>query len=263
MLAKLVIILACVSFALGGARNRKLYGPQDFRAGEKIVGGSPAALGEIPWQVSLQYDIGFAFCGGSIISDRWILTAAHCSINLSPSEVRIIVGTLEKDNPGAVHEVANITISPNFNYFTRAGDIALWQTTVPIVFNANTSAAALSSVTPATGELTTTSGWGDTTEGGSASDVLLKVDVPIFDYDQCNATYVDFGGVPSDQICAGVLEGGIDSCQGDSGGPLFLAGGGAVVGVASWGNGCANPFFPGVYTDVAQHLDWIRSTTGI
>ncbi|CAB3389065.1 Hypothetical predicted protein [Cloeon dipterum] len=100
-------------------------------------------------------------------------------------------------------------------------------------------------------------------EGGSASDVLLKVDVPIFDYDQCNATYVDFGGVPSDQICAGILEGGIDSCQGDSGGPLFLAGGGAVVGVASWGNGCANPFFPGVYTDVAQHLDWIRSTTGI
>ncbi|XP_065342472.1 trypsin-1-like [Cloeon dipterum] len=260
MNAKLVIVLACATLALGGVH--KLTGPQLFRAGDKIVGGSPAAAGEIPWQVSLQYSDGFHFCGGSIISEEWILTAAHCSDQVA-SQVRVIVGTLESANPGQTLEVAEIVANPDYNSNTFTGDIAVWRVASPIAWDSNTQPAALSTATPGTGDLTTVSGWGTTSFGGSASDVLLKVNVPIFDYAECDSIYSNFGGVPSDQICAGLAEGGVDSCQGDSGGPLFLAGGGAVVGVVSWGNGCAFAGYPGVYTDVWSNRDFISSTTGV
>ncbi|XP_065340816.1 trypsin alpha-3-like [Cloeon dipterum] len=260
MNAKLVIVLACATLALGGVR--KLTGPQLFRTTGKIVGGSPAAAGEIPWQVSLQYTDGFPFCGGFIISEEWIVTAAHCSDQV-PSQVRVIVGTLENARPGQTLNVAEIVSNPAYNPSTSSGDIAVWRVDSPITWNSDTQPATLASSTPSTGTLTTVSGWGTTSFGGSASDVLLKVDVPIFDYAECDSIYSIYGGVPADQICAGVPEGGVDSCQGDSGGPLFLAGGGDVVGVVSWGNGCAFAGFPGVYTDVWSNRDFISSTTGV
>ncbi|CAB3368340.1 Hypothetical predicted protein [Cloeon dipterum] len=257
MNAKLVIVLACATLALGGVH--KLTGPQLFRAGDKIVGGSPAAAGEIPWQVSLQYSDGFHFCGGSIISEEWILTAAHCSDQVA-SQVRVIVGTLESANPGQTLVVAEIVANPDYSSSTFTGDIAVWRVASPITWNRFTQPAALSTGNPGTGELATVSGWGTTSFGGSASPVLLKVNVLILDHTECDKIY---GGVSADQICAGLAEGGAGFCQGDSGGPLFLAGGGPVVGVASWGDGCDFPGYPGVYTDVWSNRDFISSTTGV
>jgi len=96
--------------------------------------------------------------------------------------------------------------------------------------------------------------------GGSASDVLLKVDVPIVSKSECDSSYSGFGGIPPNQICAGLEEGGVDSCQGDSGGPLYMDG--EIFGVVSWGVGCAFPGYPGVYTEVSAYSDWISQVTG-
>jgi trypsin len=130
----------------------------------------------------------------------------------------------------------------------------------PITFDANTAAVGLlpqGAASPA-GTATEVSGWGTTSAGGFASDVLLKVVVPIYDFADCNAAYSGFGGVPVGQICAGLDEGGVDSCQGDSGGPLYFAGN--LHGIVSWGNGCAYPGYPGVYTEAAAYSDWIAAT---
>jgi trypsin len=85
------------------------------------------------------------------------------------------------------------------------------------------------------------------------------VDVPIVDKVTCNDNYSGYGGIPPNQICAGLAEGGVDSCQGDSGGPLFKDA--AVYGIVSWGVGCAYPNYPGVYTEVSAYSDWIAQVT--
>jgi trypsin len=96
--------------------------------------------------------------------------------------------------------------------------------------------------------------------GGSSSDVLLKVDVPIVSKSECDSNYSGFGGIPPNQICAGLEEGGVDSCQGDSGGPLYKDG--EIFGIVSWGVGCAFAGYPGVYTEVSAYSDWISQVTG-
>ncbi|XP_059476938.1 trypsin-1-like [Neocloeon triangulifer] len=259
MYSKVVIVLACAALALGGVH--KLTGPQLFKAGDKIVGGSPAAAGEIPWQVSLQYTSGFHFCGGSIISETYILTAAHCSTGQTPNGVRVITGTLRTAQPGATYNVATININPDYSSSTFTGDIALWEIRGQIAFDANTAAVPLAQGKAADGTPTLVSGWGTTSAGGSASPVLLRVVVPIYNHAQCESDYAGFGGVPQDQICAGVPEGGVDSCQGDSGGPLYFDG--VIHGIVSWGNGCAYAGYPGVYTEVFSWLGWINQVSGV
>jgi len=130
-------------------------------------------------------------------------------------------------------------------------------------WDANTAAVTLlaqGSPSPV-GTATVVSGWGTTSAGGSASDVLLKVVVPIYDFAACDDAYSGFGGVLPGMICAGVDEGGVDSCQGDSGGPLYFDGN--LHGIVSWGNGCAYPGYPGVYTEAAAYRDWITANSGV
>ncbi|XP_033608825.1 trypsin-2 [Cryptotermes secundus] len=111
----------------------------------------------------------------------------------------------------------------------------------------------------APGAMAVVTGWGATQEGGGASRILQKVELPIVSKDRCRGLYDD---LPDHQICAGHPEtGGKDSCQGDSGGPLVVSG--RQVGVVSWGYGCAQPRYPGVYTEVAAYRRWITKKTGI
>lgn len=107
----------------------------------------------------------------------------------------------------------------------------------------------------------TTAGWGRTSEGGSSSDALLKVEVPFVSANKCSASYPN--QITDRMICAGFDEGGKDSCQGDSGGPLVKGNGSSrvLVGVVSWGEGCARPGKYGVYSKVSSVIDWINSVT--
>ncbi len=107
-----------------------------------------------------------------------------------------------------------------------------------------------------------TAGWGTLSEGGSAANALMKVEVPFVSQEKCSAAYSNWGGTTDAMICAGFDDGGKDACQGDSGGPLVIKNGGSTVlaGVVSWGAGCARPNKPGVYSKVSKVIDWIEAT---
>jgi trypsin len=112
-----------------------------------------------------------------------------------------------------------------------------------------------------TGSLAVVSGWGRLISGGIFPSQLQAVEVYITSRAACNSAYVDYGGITANMICAGVSGGGKDSCQGDSGGPLFA--GGQLVGIVSWGVGCAEAEYPGVYSNVAILRSFITQVTGV
>ncbi|XP_057341819.1 polyserase-2-like [Microplitis mediator] len=229
-----------------------------FTPNGRIVGGKPTDIKEVPHQVSLQV-YGFAFCGGTIVAEDWVLTAAHCAV-YSASAIEVRAGTATKGSGGTLHGVSKIIVHENFKtnrYGIPINDVALMKLSKPFDVDEFRQPIDLFKYQEeaAEGIHSTITGWGATVEGGSTPDVLNTVDVPIISKTECHDAYLSFGGLPEGQICAAYPEGGKDACQGDSGGPLTIEG--RLAGIVSWGNGCARPGYPGVYTEVASFRDWI------
>merc|ERR1711936_905533 len=215
----------------------------------RIVGGEEATDGEFPWQVSLR-SVGALgathFCGGSIIDKDWIMTAGHCCAGQLPLTMHVVAGGIKLNN--LENDVCLLKLKESLEWTEFVQPIAL----------------------PEAGQVTEAgtdrviTGWGTLTEGGfGLPNVLHKVTVPVVSDEDCNAAYSASGYTVADSmICAGLEEGGKDSCQGDSGGPMITgeAGSEMVVGVVSWGIGCARKGYPGVYTEVAYFVDWIMET---
>jgi len=239
----------------------------------RIINGTAAADNEIPFQVSLMKDYGSSystFCGGTLISDTWVVTAAHCIEAATPDYVIYGTNTIYPLDQNQTVAVANVIVHSGYDSdVNEDNDIALLELASPIT---TTDAVDYVSTTSElgfiTGTMATVSGWGLTVSGDSdsGSDDLLKVKVPVYDQDACVSAYTDSTPVTSNNICAGYEEGGADSCQGDSGGPLFVHhadGSDTLIGVVSFGIGCAEPGYPGVYTKVANYVDWIETNTGV
>jgi trypsin len=232
-------------------------------AGRRIVGGEKTDIKQHPWQVALDVKIdGKSYlCGGSIIADGWLLTAAHCfKPSTSPGEVRVKSGATNYITQGAWATIERIVIHQDYNPQTHEHDIALAKLRFPPpgkVIPLPTDGQMIPSGQPL--EVT---GWGATSEGGDASRVLLKATVPYAENATCNALSAYNGLIKAGMMCAGYRDGGIDSCHGDSGGPLVwrTADGPVLVGVVSWGEGCARKFRYGVYTRVASYVRWIGKT---
>lgn len=213
-----------------------------------VVGGSRASISQYPWVVYLATTSGFQYCGGTLVAPNKVVTAAHCTYGDSPSAVRVVAGREDKQSSaGVVAGVTKIWVHPN--YATGWGydvsvltlDRNLPYATLPL---ASSSESALYNP----GTSATVLGWGNTREGGSASRYLLKATVPVVSDSSCAAAYgSEF--VASREVCAGYTQGGVDACQGDSGGPLVA--GGKLIGVVSWGYGCARAGYPGVYAQVS------------
>ena len=220
--------------------------PQSFERAGLIVGGEAAAAGDFPYIVSLQS--GSHFCGGSLLNANTVLTAAHCSTSTAPSSVSIRAGSLDSTAGGVTANVAEIIIHPGYVASTFENDIAIWKLASPVAEGGAVGFASLPAAgfDPADGAILTVAGWGAISEGGPGSDTALqKVTIPVVDRDTCNAAYG--GSITDVMFCAGVSEGGLDSCQRDSGGPIRDDATGVVVGVVSWGTGCAvrtNPLPP-------------------
>ncbi len=239
----------------------------DFRP--LIVGGTDAVKGELPFQVSIQSASGSHFCGGSLIKKNWVLTAAHCVASWKPQN-KIVVGLHDRnDKVGTESFTASRVIAhPQFNRQTLDYDYALLQLSGDSKFR-TIDLNSTEIVIPDAGSQDVvnvwTSGWGALSEGSfGLPRILQKVEVPLVTAKACNAPTSYNGEITDRMICAGLEAGGKDSCQGDSGGPLFTrqaSGDFLLVGVVSWGEGCARANKYGVYSKVNAQIDWIAQQT--
>ncbi|MFD9909176.1 S1 family peptidase [Streptomyces sp. NPDC059063] len=213
--------------------------------GESVVGGVRAAQGEFPFMVRLSMG-----CGGSLLKQDVVLTAAHC-VDGSGNNTSITAtgGVVDLQSPSAIKvKSTKVLQAPGYN--GKGKDWALIKLAKPI----NQPTLKIATDTKYNKGGFTIAGWGAAREGGPQQRYLLKATVPFVSDADCKTAYGnDF--VPGEEICAGKLaQGGVDTCQGDSGGPMFRkddAGQYVQVGIVSWGNGCARPKFPGVYTEVS------------
>lgn len=234
----------------------------------RIVGGWPAKPGQLPWQVALvaaviQDNERAQFCGGTLISPTWVVTAAHCVDGETQAEqLQVLSGELSlRSTAGKRTDVLKVIVHPKWDPKTSDYDIALLQLKHPVREQGTQVIPVISTSDEAALRATDTlivSGWGAIRESGPASPILLGADVSLIDQKTCNKASIYNGLISNQMLCAGKLVGGVDSCQGDSGGPLVhVSSQTKLVGVVSWGSGCANPNKPGVYTRAAVFTDWI------
>ena len=244
------------------------------KSNAEIVGGTVAPADKWPWQVALLWsgeprNWYAQFCGGTLVHERFVVTAAHCVTAgngriYRGASIQVLTGTQSlNNNSGDRRAVEQIIRHPNYNDDTANFDIAVIKLRTPAtgIKTARLISKAQETTLAAAGDWSYVTGWGDL-GNGSFPSALHQVRVPIVGHQQCDAAYD--GAITSTMICAGLVRGGKDSCQGDSGGPLVVADAQGrwevLAGVVSWGEGCALPNFFGVYARVAVLRNWVVST---
>ncbi|NXL64428.1 TM11E protease, partial [Chordeiles acutipennis] len=257
------------AFSLTGCGIRRQA--SSFAGVERIVGGQRAQDGEWPWQASIQLD-GIHRCGASVISNTWLVTAAHCFRGRqNPRRWTASFGILLRP-PKQKKFVRRIIIHEKYSdfFFDHDYDVAVVELASAIEFTSDVHSVCLPEVShifPDNASCFVT-GWGALENDGECYSVnhLRQAEVKIISTAICNTRQVYGGAITPGMLCAGYLEGQVDACQGDSGGPLVHANSRGIwylVGIVSWGDECGKRNKPGVYTRVTYYRNWIKSKTGI
>ncbi|XP_045767980.1 trypsin-1-like [Maniola jurtina] len=254
------------------------------RTRRRIVGGYETKKKEIPWIAVLMYN-GRFYCGGSLINDLYVLTAAHCTSGFRKEKMSVRFlehdRSMHNETKTIDRKVSQIIRHLRYNPGTYDNDIAMLKLSERVDLSTALKRVRVDEVDedndiglrpvclPKPGlnyanETAIVAGWGTTEEGGSVSNTLQEVEVPIMTNMECRQTSYK-NRITENMLCAGEKQGGHDACQGDSGGPLHVRDANTekhhIVGVVSWGEGCARPDRPGVYSRVNRYLTWIKSNT--
>ncbi|MFE2430076.1 S1 family peptidase [Streptomyces sp. NPDC059373] len=261
LLGGLVALLPVLAVPLGASAAQA--GDSD----RSIIGGSPVTAERYPWTVAVASQSRFGaarsgqFCGGVLVGPTTVVSAAHCfgqaALGGDWSDVpdlRIIFGRTDlSGTSGRETDVSNVWVNPDYDAVTNSGDVAVVTLGEPLpAASAIRMAGADDTQDYRAGTAAEVYGWGDTTGYASYSTVLRATGVTVLADETCEQAYPGSGDGTynrRDMVCAGDPTGGHDACQGDSGGPLVA--GGKLVGLVSWGAGCADPEHPGVYTRVS------------
>ncbi|XP_039437949.1 trypsin-7-like [Culex pipiens pallens] len=269
----LVVLSVCLAVATAGPAediwlkyNRRMPKGVNLRqdppsSGGRIVGGVETNIINVPYQLSLR-EYGSHICGGSVISEQWALSAAHCVYPMPDVETLTLRGgSTSRLEDGYIFEVAEIVIHPQYDPYNIENDAALLRTVEPLVgfFISPIALMPINEDMPA-GTRAVVSGWGLMSVPGSLPVNLRMVSVPIIDQDQCAQAWPT-GWITDDMICAS--EPLRSSCNGDSGGPLVV--GGRQIGIVSWGQYGCWADFPTVFARVsnARIRNFISEVAGV
>ncbi|KAG8237910.1 hypothetical protein J437_LFUL017782 [Ladona fulva] len=235
----------------------------------RIVGGQFAQPHEFPWLTAMIKERRL-YCAGSLITRKHILTAAHCLKGFSKEDIMLALGGHDrkdfyrgKDDEVETRKIEKVAIHPQFNASNYNNDLAIITMDKPVMFTTRIRPICLPFREGGnyTGNAAVVVGWGRTAESKPTSPFPQKVEVTVLSKSECDQSGYGPTRITDNMFCAGYLEGGKDSCQGDSGGPLHVYNKGKsteIIGVVSWGRGCARPNFPGVYTKITNYMDFIN-----
>ncbi|XP_019868246.1 trypsin-1 [Aethina tumida] len=234
----------------------------------RVVGGEVTKINEFPWIGGLSKG-GEFLCGVTLITKKHVITAAHCVSGFDMRELNIAFSDHDRT---AVNRFSRITVRgvkkirehEAFDAYTYNNDIAVLELDEPVDFGSSIQPICLPEAgADYSGRIALVAGWGRTAEQSKPSNVLRKVAVPVWSKKECISSGYGERKISENMFCAGYPDGEKDACQGDSGGPLHMSnelGDMELIGVVSWGRGCARPNLPGVYTKVTNYLDWVYET---
>ncbi|XP_069313024.1 kallikrein-7 [Eulemur rufifrons] len=247
LLLPLQILLLCL--ALGAAAQ-----DQGDKSGEKIIGGVPCPRGSHPWQVALLSGSQL-HCGGVLVNEWWVLTAAHCEMN---EYVVHLGGDKLGDSKSQKIKASRSYRHPGYSTKTHENDLMLVKLTRRARLSSSVKKVNLPSQCEPPGTMCTVSGWGTTTSPDvTFPSELMCTDVRLISSKDCKKVYKDLLG--NSMLCAGIPNSKTNACNGDSGGPLMCKG--TLQGLVSWGTfPCGQPNDPGVYTQVCKYTKWINET---